>query len=67
MGDFPDMILKAHQEYLKGYNAGNSMCPIDQNTAFCRGWDNNNDDYGGQDCEDGYFNMAYVSPTFAKL
>jgi hypothetical protein len=23
IGDFPDMILKAHQEYLKGYNAAN--------------------------------------------
>jgi hypothetical protein len=56
---------------LKGYNAandsGNSMYPIGQNTAFCRGWDNNNDDYGGQDCGDAYFNMAYVPPTFAKL
>jgi hypothetical protein len=32
IGVFPDMILKAHQEYLRGYNAangsGNSMCPI---------------------------------------
>ena len=43
------------------------MYPIGQNTAFCRGWDNNNDDYGGQDCGDAYFNMAYVPPTFAKL
>ncbi|MGB6533187.1 MAG: hypothetical protein WBF33_34285 [Candidatus Nitrosopolaris sp.] len=43
------------------------MCPIGQNTAFCRGWDNNNDDYGGQDCGDAYFDMAYVPPTFAKL
>jgi hypothetical protein len=41
IGDFPDMILKAHQGYLRGYNAangsGNSMCPIGENTAFCQG------------------------------
>lgn len=30
------------------------MCPIGENTAFCRGWDNNNDDYGNQDCSDDY-------------
>lgn len=23
IGDFPDMIMKAHQEYLRGYNAAN--------------------------------------------
>ena len=61
------MILKAHQAYLKGYNAENSMSPTGENAAFCRGWDNNNDDYGGHDCGDAYFNMAYVPPTFAKL
>jgi hypothetical protein len=58
MGDFPDMILKAHDQILAGENAangsGNSMCPIGENAAFCRGWDNNNDDYGNQDCSDDY-------------
>jgi hypothetical protein len=56
MGVFPDMILKTHQEYLKGANAANdtgaSMCPIGENAVFCSGWDSNNDDYGDQDCAD---------------
>jgi hypothetical protein len=69
IGDFPDMIVKAHQEYLRGYNAanhsGNSMCPIGQNIAFCRGWNNNNDDYGGQDCGDACIN--YTGPFSSNL
>jgi hypothetical protein len=56
MGDFPDMILKAHDQILAGAKAanssGNSMCPIGENAAFCRGWDSNNDDYGTGDCSD---------------
>jgi hypothetical protein len=64
IGDFPNMILQSHQEYLRGYNAandsGNSMCPISENAAFCRGWDSNNDDYGDQDCGDEYAN--YTGP-----
>lgn len=56
MGDFPDMILKAHDQLLAGENAangsGNSMCPIGNNAVFCNGWDSNNGDYGGQDCSD---------------
>jgi hypothetical protein len=42
LGDFPNMILQSHKEYLRGYNAANgsdSMCPIGENAAFCRGWD----------------------------
>ena len=35
IGDFPDMIVKAHQEYLAGAKvangSGNSMCPIGSN------------------------------------
>lgn len=64
IGDFPDMIVSAHEQYLAGAKAandsGNSMCPIGQNAAFCRGWDNNNYDYGGQDCGDAYIN--YTGP-----
>jgi hypothetical protein len=56
MGDFSDMILKAHDQLLAGENAangsGNSMCPIGNNAVFCRGWDSNNGDYGCQDCSD---------------
>jgi hypothetical protein len=54
MGDFPDIILKAHQQYLLGSKAatGNSMCPIGENAAFCGGYEDYNDDYGGQDCSD---------------
>jgi hypothetical protein len=56
IGDFPDMILKAHDQLLAGENAangsGNSMCPIGNNAVFCNGWDSNNGDYGGQDCSD---------------
>jgi hypothetical protein len=38
VGDFPPMLLKAHQEYLNGYNAANgtgaSMCPIYENAVL---------------------------------
>ena len=44
------MIFKAHQEYLKDYNAangsGNAIRPIGENAAFCNGWDSNNNYYG---------------------
>ena len=69
IGDYPDMIMKAHQEYLRGSNAangsGNSMCPIGENTAFCTGWDGNNDDYGNWDCGDAYDN--YTGPFSSNL
>jgi hypothetical protein len=53
-GDFPDIILKTHQQYLLGSKAatGKSMCPIGENAAFCGGYDDNNGDYWGQDCSD---------------
>ena len=58
------MILQAHEQYLAGAKAANdsgiSMCPIDENAAFCRGFDNNNDDYGTGDCGDEYAN--YTGP-----
>jgi hypothetical protein len=46
------MILSAHNQFLAGEKAatGNSMCPLGENAAFCQGWNNNNHDYGAQDC-----------------
>jgi hypothetical protein len=38
IGDFPDFIVKAHQEYLRGYNTANgsgiSGCPMGENAAW---------------------------------
>ena len=69
MGDFPDMILKAHDEVLAGAKAANgsgaSMCPIGNSGAFCNGWDSNNDDYGTGDCGDVYQN--YTGPFSSGL
>jgi hypothetical protein len=69
MGDFPDMILKAHDQLLAGAKAvngsGNSMCPIGNSGAFCNGWDSNNDDYGNSDCGDIYVN--YTGPFANNL
>jgi hypothetical protein len=69
IGDFPPMILQAHEQYLAGAKAandsGNSMCPIGENIAFCRGWDNNNGDYGDWDCGDAYDN--YTGPFSSNL
>jgi hypothetical protein len=71
IGDYPVMIVKAHEQYLAGANAangsGNSMCPIGANAAFCQGWDSNNGDYGGSDCGDAYINMTYVPPHSDNL
>jgi hypothetical protein len=58
MGDFPDLILKAREQISAGEKAANgsgtAMCPLGQNAAFCKGWDNNNGDYGNSDCSDDY-------------
>jgi hypothetical protein len=66
IGDFPPMILQAHEQLLAGAKAangsGNSMCPIGSNQAFCTGWDSNNGvDYGNRDCGDNYAN--YTGPS----
>jgi hypothetical protein len=55
IGDFPEMIVKVHEQYLAGVKAA-----IGENAAFCRRWDSNNDDYGGQDCSDNY--NSYTGP-----
>ena len=55
LGDFPDTLLKAHQQYIAGQKAANNIdstiCPIGENAAFCLGWANNNifDDEGCAD------------------
>jgi hypothetical protein len=53
------MMIKTHQEYLRGYNAANgsgNLCPIGENAAFCTGWYNNNgEDY---ECGDAYDNYS---------
>jgi len=45
--EIPRIILQAHEQYLTrarpGNDSVNSMCPIGENTAFCQGWDYNND------------------------
>jgi len=43
-GYFPDLLIKTHQEYQRGYIASNgsyNLCPIGENKAFCTGWYNN--------------------------
>jgi hypothetical protein len=69
VGDFPEMIMKTHQEYLRGYEtangSGNSMCPIGNSGAFCQGWNENNGDYGNYDCGDIYVN--YTGPFSNNL
>jgi hypothetical protein len=68
VGKFPAMILKAHEQYLAGEkaanNSGTSMCPIGSNAAFCAGYDNNNDDYGGVDCGD---SNQYANPMYNHI
>jgi hypothetical protein len=68
VGKFPAMILKAHEQYLTGEkaanNSGTSMCPIGSNAAFCAGYDNNNDDYGGVDCGD---SNQYANPMYNHI
>jgi len=55
LGDFPDTLLKAHQQYIAGQKAANNIystiCPVGENAAFCLGWANNNtfDDEGCAD------------------
>jgi len=34
------------------------MCPIGENADYCKGWDNNNGDYGNGDCGDEYANYT---------
>jgi tetratricopeptide (TPR) repeat protein len=55
-GNIPPMLLQAHHEYMKGYDAANgtgaAMCPIGENAVFCNGFNENNGDYGDSDCAD---------------
>jgi hypothetical protein len=69
VGDFPDMILKAHDQLKAGAKAANgsgiSMCPIGRSQSFCTGWDSNNDDYGNSDCDINKYN--YTGPFSSGL
>jgi tetratricopeptide (TPR) repeat protein len=55
LGDFPDTLLRSHQQYIAGQKAANNIdstiCPVGENAAFCLGWANNNtfDDEGCAD------------------
>jgi hypothetical protein len=51
VGNFPEMILKAHKQYIVGKEAstGYSMCPIGQTASFCVGW-NYGGNLGGNEC-----------------
>ena len=46
LGNFPDTLLRAHQQYIAGAKMANNVsspiCPIGENAAFCLGWANNN-------------------------
>jgi hypothetical protein len=45
-GSYPPVILKAHQEYLRGDDMANGtenpICPIGSDAAFCAGWSDGN-------------------------
>jgi Flp pilus assembly protein TadD len=55
LGDFPDTLLRAHQQYIVGAKAASNVsspiCPMGENAAYCLGWANNNtfDDEGCAD------------------
>jgi hypothetical protein len=60
LGYFPDMMIKAHEQYNMGYKAANAsgnLCPIGENAAFCTGWYNNNgeDQECGESSDNGTF------------
>ena len=70
IGDFPPMILQAHEQYLAGAKAANnsgiSGCPFGENTAYCSGWNSNNGpDYGNWDCDFDKYN--YTGPFSSNL
>lgn len=44
LGYLPDLLIKTHQEYQKGYTISNgtyNQCSIGENNAFCTGWYDN--------------------------
>jgi hypothetical protein len=56
LGDFPDMMIKTHQKFLRGYNAANgsgNLCSIGENAL---GWYNNNGE--DHECGDAYDNYS---------
>jgi hypothetical protein len=62
-GYFPDLLIKTHQEYQRGYIASNgsyNLCPIGENNAFCTGWYNNIGERAGE-CGDNPNNGTFAS------
>jgi len=55
LGDFPDTLLRSHQQYIAGQKAANNIdstiCSVGENAAFCLGWANNNT-YDDEGCAD---------------
>jgi hypothetical protein len=52
-GYLPDFLIKTHQEYQRGYAASNgsySLCPFNENNAFCTGWYDNMGDRASGEC-----------------
>jgi hypothetical protein len=51
LGYLPDLLIKTHQEYQKGYTISNgtyNQCPIGENNAFCTGWYDNIGERAGE-------------------
>jgi hypothetical protein len=51
LGYLPDLLIKTHQEYLKGYTISNgtyNQCPVGENNAFCTGWYDNIGERAGE-------------------
>src|SRR5215469_18150718 len=62
-GYLPDLLLKTHQEYQRGYTISNGtydQCPIGQNNAFCTGWYDNIGERAGE-CGDNPNNGTFAS------
>lgn len=62
-GYFPDLLIKTHQEYQRGYTASNgsyNLCPIGENNSFCTGWYNNMGERAGE-CGDNPNNGTFAS------
>jgi hypothetical protein len=71
LGEFPEMILSAHQQYLAGKKAGQNygdkyfICP-GSNQAFCQGYSESVDEInnGGGDCANQNFTGNFIGCPF---
>jgi hypothetical protein len=62
-GYLPDLLLKTHQQYQRGYTTSNgtyNQCPIGENNAYCIGWYDNIGDRAGE-CGDNPNNGTFAS------